>query len=364
MAGKIGALKQAISAGRAAFLEKNAALQQQAAIIEQLKAQDLAAHLKTGLPESTYVPSDALQKQIQGLQLPKFKSGGKVSDKENFRLSDSGNVSALQQVKDIFNPEIMKRAKPMSQEDAMNVAMGAMTTTPNKPLLTLFHGGRKFDKWNPQMIGMGEGRGLSRPTLALGPGLYAGNKPELAKIYLKYGGENPVLSKMQVNGSNIINYSQKEADELLSHQEQLERIKEAESRLDKLGLNTVKYGLTNAWLGGRETKSQYDAIREALIKSKIDGLKYNLDAKLLPGEEAWMGHEYSIFNPDIIKSIEHVDPSKFKNGGQVTQPSKMNNTFMCGGLNLINPKNKSKGPLNIQWNSNNLIAAGRKNSVQ
>jgi hypothetical protein len=54
-----------------------------------------------------------------------------------------------------------------------------------------------------------------------------------------------------------------------------------------------------------------------------------------------------------------VRPPEYKNGGEVTQPSKMNNTFMAGGLNLINPKNKSKGPLNIQWNTNNMIAASR-----
>jgi len=41
------------------------------------------------------------------------------------------------------------------------------------------------------------------------------------------------------------------------------------------------------------------------------------------------------------------------------QPSKVNNTFMAGGLNLINPSNKNKGPLNVQWNSNNLIAKAR-----
>jgi len=54
-----------------------------------------------------------------------------------------------------------------------------------------------------------------------------------------------------------------------------------------------------------------------------------------------------------------VQPPEYKNGGEVTQPSKMNNTFMAGGLNIINPKNKSKGPLNIQWNTNNMIAASR-----
>lgn len=78
---KVGALGQVIKAGRAAFLEKNAQLQSQAAIIKQLQAADLAEHLKTGLPASTYIPSDSLQQQIQSLQVPppKFKNGGHVT---------------------------------------------------------------------------------------------------------------------------------------------------------------------------------------------------------------------------------------------------------------------------------------------
>lgn len=58
-------------------------------------------------------------------------------------------------------------------------------------LLTLYYGGRKFEKWNPFMIGKGEGQDYPRPSLAQGPGLYVGNKIELAKVYLNYGGDNP-----------------------------------------------------------------------------------------------------------------------------------------------------------------------------
>jgi hypothetical protein len=67
-----------------------------------------------------------------------------------------------------------------------------------------------------------------------------------------------------------------------------------------------------------------------------------------------------ILDPESRKALqEHGLP--FKNGGVVPpyQPSKHNNTFMAGGLNLINPKNKNKGPLDIQLNSNNLIAKAR-----
>lgn len=46
---------------------------------------------------------------------------------------------------------------------------------------------------------------------------------------------------------------------------------------------------------------------------------------------------------------------KFAQGGIV--PSA--NGFMVGGLNLINPKSTSNGPLNVQWNTNNMIQSAR-----
>lgn len=48
---------------------------------------------------------------------------------------------------------------------------------------------------------------------------------------------------------------------------------------------------------------------------------------------------------------------KFAQGGIV--PSA--NGFMVGGLNLINPKSTSNGPLNVQWNNNNMLQAARAN---
>ena len=65
---------------------------------------------------------------------------------------------------------------------------------------------------------------------------------------------------------------------------------------------------------------------------------------------------YKLQGTNIIET-----PLKFAQGGEVKpyQPSKMNNTFMAGGLNIINPKNKNKGPLNIQYNANNLLAKSR-----
>lgn len=46
---------------------------------------------------------------------------------------------------------------------------------------------------------------------------------------------------------------------------------------------------------------------------------------------------------------------KFAKGGIV--PSA--NGFMVGGLNIINPKSQTNGPFNVQWNTNNMLAASR-----
>lgn len=35
------------------------------------------------------------------------------------------------------------------------------------------------------------------------------------------------------------------------------------------------------------------------------------------------------------------------------------NGVMVGGLNIINPKTTSNGPFNVQWNTNNMLAASR-----
>jgi hypothetical protein len=177
-------------------------------------------------------------------------------------------------------------------------------------LLKLYHGGRKFEKWNPKMIGMGEGAGHPRPLLAQGPGLYAGDLPTLAKIYLPYGGDHPAMTELSVDPTNIIDYYNYKN----ITPEHREMIKEAESRLDKYGLNTTKYGLQNAWLGGRYPA--HELVRNTLVESGIGGLKQNLDKNLLPGETRF-GHEFSIFNPDIIKRVRTMDKSEYAEGGAV-----------------------------------------------
>jgi hypothetical protein len=168
-------------------------------------------------------------------------------------------------------------------------------------LLKLYHGGRKFEQWNPKMIGMGEGAGRRNPLMANGPGLYAGDTTGLAKIYLKYGGDDPALTELNVDPTNIINYYKKMSPE------HLEKVKEAESRLDALGLRTSNYGLQNAWLGGREADPQ--RVRDILVNSGVDGLQQYLNPSF--------GTEFSIFNPDIIKRVRTMDPSEYARGGSV-----------------------------------------------
>jgi hypothetical protein len=177
-------------------------------------------------------------------------------------------------------------------------------------LLKLYHGGRKFEKWNPKMIGMGEGAGRRNPLMAQGPGLYAGDTTGLAKIYLKYGGDDSALTELSVDPSNIINYHKKMSPE------HLEKVKEAESRLDALGLRTSNYGLQNAWLGGRESDPQ--RVRDILVNSGVDGLQQYLNPDF--------GTEFSIFNPDIIKRVRTMDSSEYAEGGPVHMDR--------GGLNV------------------------------
>jgi len=185
------------------------------------------------------------------------------------------------------------------QEPSYAAYLRNFTASPE--LTKLYHGGRKFDKWEPKMIGMGEGGGRRNPIMAQGPGLYAGDTTGLAKVYLKYGGDNPAMTELNVDPTNIINYYKKMSPE------HLERIKEAESRLDALGLKTSNYGLQNAWLGGREADPQ--KVRDVLVRSGVDGLQQYLNPSY--------GTEFSIFNPDIIKQVRTMDKSEFAKGGKV-----------------------------------------------
>lgn len=148
----------------------------------------------------------------------------------------------------------------------------------------LYHGGRKFKEWDPKTVGSGEGMGI------MGPGLYAGDKPELAKQYLKYGGTNARLSDMAVDISRILETSKKFSPEMRVAYEN------ATKALDDLGLRATQRGVKSAL--ATAPKHLQQAAREAVIKAGIDGFKENLGA--------W-GYEYSIFNPEVIKQISDAE---------------------------------------------------------
>lgn len=150
-----------------------------------------------------------------------------------------------------------------------------------KELKTLFHGGRPFTKWDPGTIGFGEGR-----FLAQGPGLYAGDIEDLARIYKKYGGDDPALLKLAVDDSRIFNPALKMSPE---HKEAYDR---AASILDPRG-----YGLRGKLMDVPRYK--YDQTRKLLVDSGIDGMRQRL------GDE--LGDEWVIFNPDIIKSVDRIE---------------------------------------------------------
>lgn len=160
-------------------------------------------------------------------------------------------------------------------------------------LKKLYHGGRKFSQWDPKTIGTGEGR-----FLAQGPGLYAGDNTDLAKVYLKYGGDSPTLSELIVDSSRIIQPQKKMTDE------QREIYYRAAGALDKLGLNATKSGIPNVFLNGRSYNPQ--EVRQALVESGLGGLKQDLYNQF--------GSEYAIFDPEIIKSIRAIEK---KRGGLI-----------------------------------------------
>lgn len=126
----------------------------------------------------------------------------------------------------------------------------------------------------------------------------------------------------------------------------------------------VKDGLNNYGLpfkdGGEVTipnklKEFYDAWRESVASAAQD--------YTMPFESNTYNNQDASQSPRMGPTGSTIySKSRYAQGGEVVppyQPSKMNNTFMAGGLNIINPKNKNKGPLNIQYNANNLLAKAR-----
>jgi hypothetical protein len=144
----------------------------------------------------------------------------------------------------------------------------------------LYHGGRSFDKWDPSTVGTGEGY-----LLPQGPGLYLGNR-DLAKVYKKYGGDDPALLQLDLDTSRVLDPAVKMSP---SEREAYEYVSK---KYDPRG-----YGLRNKL--SDLPKYRFDEVRKDLIDSGIDGFKQYLNDDF--------GYEWSIFNPDIIKSIERIE---------------------------------------------------------
>jgi hypothetical protein len=163
-------------------------------------------------------------------------------------------------------------------------------------LVRLFHGGKEFKIWDPSTVGKGEG------MAALGPGLYAGDNVELARIYQKYGNDikmDPVtgdfitvpgvVNEMAVNPKNIIDIRTDKSPETKA------KILQAQKNLDDIGAKGTARGIVSA------LQQHWDpnAARKALIDAGIDGLSVQLGGKL--------GKEIVLFNPEAIAQVSRVD---------------------------------------------------------
>lgn len=164
----------------------------------------------------------------------------------------------------------------------------------------LFHGGKEFKIWDPKTIGTGEG--YHAPPQ--GPGLYAADNANLAKVYVKYGGKDGALSEMAVDTGKFINPALKPTPD------QLAALKRAEAALDALGLRASSRGVRSA-LSQTPRHLMHEA-RQAMIDSGIDGMFQNLGDTV--------GKEVVIFNPDVIQQVSRADTPIEKATGTIRSP--------------------------------------------
>lgn len=142
-----------------------------------------------GQPEAEYAMdahNDGLGRQLGGLGLTKeelvkrakalvdsgaartlpqgedgYANGGRVdTDKANFRLAepqDNSIAAIIQQIKDIGNPNIMKRTDDTTLADAKDIAMASMTTIPSKAatFLNEFNASTQPHPFNPRARDIG-----------------------------------------------------------------------------------------------------------------------------------------------------------------------------------------------------------------
>lgn len=155
-------------------------------------------------------------------------------------------------------------------------------------LITLYHGGAPFKKWNPKLIGSGERMGM----LALGPGLYAGSTPEFAKIYTRFA-ENGVVTALEVDVHRIFDPRKITPSHLT------DALQKATLAMDEMGLKASKMGFKSALRSSRS--HQWQELRKALVDSGIDGIFEKIDDGMI---------EYCIYNPDAIKRVYEYTSSK------------------------------------------------------
>lgn len=130
---------------------------------------------------------------------------------------------------------------------------------------------------------------------------------------------------------------------------------------------TQKYGrIPAAVLGYANEAFSLDPIIESGMDNYNNALGRDFGAQY-PDRQQLISHIYDAIEAQKAKTLSGYyknyakgglvgcDCHKFAQGGIV--PSA--NGFMTGGLNLINPQSTGNGPLNVQWNTNNMLQSAR-----
>jgi len=241
----------------------------------------------------------------------------------------SGFKSAFGQVKSLFDPEYMKQVKPMSQADAMSMAMDV-----NPILHTVYHGSpHAFDKFDMSKIGTGEG------AQAYGHGLYFAESPDVAGAYV--GG----------NKANTAFVDGKNAADVLSN-------KTALSWLEKSGGNpkvAIDF-LNNELEYFTKTSPSFSARRE--ISDAIS------EINSLSGKVQGAGNMYKVDIPDeaIPKMLDWDKPLSQQNEDVL---KKLNSMFSITRNKVLNKDvagNEPTGGL-IYNRLQELMSGGKKNDA-
>lgn len=242
---------------------------------------------------------DQVQKQVDSLSHDIPADG--ALERAKLDADNEGNAS-------MANRPISSSGKFSRQRGAVDPRLLA------RGFSKLYHGGRAFLRWDPHMVGRGEGMGV------MGPGLYASDNRGHAERYVKYGTDydfDPnsvdgvvvkpgVLSEMAVDMSRFFDPRKAMSPE------QHAAWKRAEAALDKMGLRASQRGVKSAL----QSAGDKQAARKAMVEAGVDGIWEDF------GDQ---GREIVIYNPDVIaqvsdaaKPVERMDnlPPRVKGLGQ------------------------------------------------